>query len=189
VRLTTEMLLAATSLSRAEMQANEDLLRAQFAVSIYRLETTLEAMRTKATAQLAEIGRKAAEISRLKTELARKASLILAYEARQKARKSIARRVVSLLLLLFRSPRCRARLLSGAPGKLPSVDAPPLQTIANEVGSHQAEPLPDLTGRQLVLPEVIGELPSCPGDVDAHSFSQRDMLPSQEAALRGAHRS
>ena len=74
VRLTTQKVLDATPVSLVEVQAGKDLLRAEFAMSMYRMETRLAAMRTKAAAELAEIGRQAAEIGRLKTELGKQSS-------------------------------------------------------------------------------------------------------------------
>ena len=66
VRLTTRKVLEVTPLSLVEVQASKDLLRAEFAMSMYRIETRLAATRTKAAAQLARSGWQAAEIGRLK---------------------------------------------------------------------------------------------------------------------------
>ena len=112
-RITTKNLLAATPLSLAEIRANKDQMRAQFAMSMRRLELTVEETKAKAACQLAEIGRKIAENNRLKVELSKKTTLILALEARGQVRKSITRRVVKVLLFVFiRSTRRSHRLLS-----------------------------------------------------------------------------
>jgi len=114
VRLTTRRLLAAAPMTMAELQADKDRLRAEFAMVTRRLEIGVEEMKTKIGSQLAEIGKKAAEINRLKIELGRKATLILALHTREQVRKSIIERIVKLLLFLFvRSHRRRGRVRLG----------------------------------------------------------------------------
>ena len=69
VRLTVRRLEAATPLSMAEIQADKDQLRAEFAMSTRRLERSVEQMKAKTSSQLAEIGKKSEAIGRLKFEL------------------------------------------------------------------------------------------------------------------------
>jgi len=69
VRLTMRRVEATIPLSMAELQADKDLQRAEFAMSARRLETTIEQLRTKSAGQLAELGRKGDAINRLKIEL------------------------------------------------------------------------------------------------------------------------
>jgi hypothetical protein len=69
VRLTMRRLEATIPLSMAEVQADKDLQRAEFAMSTRRLETTVEQLRTQGAGQLAELGRKGDAINRLKIEL------------------------------------------------------------------------------------------------------------------------
>lgn len=69
VRLTARRYRAQTPLTVAEMAARQDLVRADFAMSMRRLEVIVEEARTKAALQRAEIGRQAAEIHRLKLGL------------------------------------------------------------------------------------------------------------------------
>jgi chromosome segregation ATPase len=87
VRLTTRRLEAATPLSMAEIQADKDQLRAEFAMSARRLEISVEQLRNKTTSQLAELGKKTDAINRMKIELGEKNATIFALEAREKARK------------------------------------------------------------------------------------------------------
>ena len=87
VRLTTRRLEAATPLSMAEIQADKDQLRAEFAMSTRRLEMSVEQMKAKTTSQLAELGKKTDAINRLKVELGEKTAAIFALEAREKALK------------------------------------------------------------------------------------------------------
>jgi chromosome segregation ATPase len=85
VRLTTRRLEAATPLSMAEIQADKDQLRAEFAMSTRRLEMSVDQLKTKTTGQLAELGKKTDSINRLKMELGEKTATIFALEAREKA--------------------------------------------------------------------------------------------------------
>jgi chromosome segregation ATPase len=84
VRLTMRRLEALTPMSMAEIQADKDQLRAEFAMTMSRVEMTVEQMKAKTTSQLAEIGRKSEAIGRLKFELGEKTAALLAIEAREK---------------------------------------------------------------------------------------------------------
>ncbi|HZC55920.1 MAG TPA: hypothetical protein VE396_07715 [Xanthobacteraceae bacterium] len=84
VRLTMKRLEAATPLSIAEIRADKDQLRAEFAMSTRRLEMSVEKMKTKTTSQLAELGKKTDAINQLKKELGEKTATIFALEARDK---------------------------------------------------------------------------------------------------------
>ena len=84
VRLTVRRLEAAAPLSMAEIQADKDQLRAEFAMSTRRLEMSVEQLKTKSTSQLAELGKKGDAINRLKAELGEKTATIFALEARDK---------------------------------------------------------------------------------------------------------
>jgi chromosome segregation ATPase len=88
VRLTTKRLEAATPLSMAEIQADKDQLRAEFAMSARRLEMSVEQLKNKTSSQLAELGKKSDAINRLKIELGEKNATIFALEAREKALKN-----------------------------------------------------------------------------------------------------
>jgi hypothetical protein len=112
VRLTTRRHRDATPTSVAEMQAEKDGLRAQFAMSIRRLEIAVEETRTKAADRHCEIGKKSAEIHRLKIEIGKVTALILGLQARERMRGSVTRRIVKLLAYMFaRSRRGKARAL------------------------------------------------------------------------------
>src|SRR6202142_3501146 len=87
VRLTTKRLEAATPLSMAEIQADKDQLRAEFAMSARRLEISVDQLKNKTTSQLAELGKKSDAINRMKLELGEKNATIFSLEAREKAVK------------------------------------------------------------------------------------------------------
>ena len=84
VRLTMRRLEAVTPMSMAEIQADKDQLRAEFAMSTRRLEMSVEQMKAKTTSQLAEIGKKSEAIGRLKLELGEKTASLFALEAKEK---------------------------------------------------------------------------------------------------------
>jgi chromosome segregation ATPase len=87
VRLTMRRLEAATPLSMAEIQADKDQLRAEFAMSTRRLEMSVEQLKAKTTSQFAELGKKTDAINRLKVELGEKNSVIFALESRERMLK------------------------------------------------------------------------------------------------------
>ncbi len=85
VRLTVKRLEAATPLTIAEIRADKDQLRAEFAMSTRRLEMSVEQMKARATSQLSELGKKTDAINQLKKELGEKTAAFFALEARDKA--------------------------------------------------------------------------------------------------------
>ena len=68
VRLTTRRLRAILPLSTMEVQADKDLLRAEFAMSACRFEMSLEHLKQKNAAQVVELGKRADAINRLKIQ-------------------------------------------------------------------------------------------------------------------------
>jgi hypothetical protein len=68
VRLTMRRLESSIPQSMAEIQADKDLLRAEFAMSTRRLEIGVEQLKEQSSSQLAELGRKGDVINRLKIE-------------------------------------------------------------------------------------------------------------------------
>src|SRR5712672_1645529 len=83
VRLTMRRLEALTPLSMADIQADKDQLRAEFAMSTRRLEMSVEQMKAKTTGQLAEIGKKSEAVGRLKLELGEKTAALFELESRE----------------------------------------------------------------------------------------------------------
>jgi len=112
VRLTMKRLEAATPLSMAEIQADKDQLRAEFAMSTRRLELSVEQMKTKTTSQLAELGKKTDAINRLKSELGDKTAAVFSLEAREKSLKDRLRATESEHTMKLSALRDAERLLS-----------------------------------------------------------------------------
>src|SRR5208282_4615033 len=124
IRIATQQVVEAVPLAINEMQADKDHLRAQFAMSVRRLEISIEEMRARAAGQKGEIGRQSAEISRLHVELDKKNALIFALRTRDAIRKSIVRRTAKTLLYIYVRSN-RKKLKAAAPvasGIAPSVD-------------------------------------------------------------------
>ncbi len=84
VRLTTKRIEGAIPVSMAEIQADKDQLRAEFAMSTRRLETSVEQLKYKTTEQFAELGRKNDTIRKLKTETEEKSARVTALEAQER---------------------------------------------------------------------------------------------------------
>ena len=84
VRLTTRRIEGAIPVSMSEIQADKDQLRAEFAMSTRRLESSVEQLKLKTTEQLAEIGRKSETVRLLKNEVEEKSASITALEAQER---------------------------------------------------------------------------------------------------------
>lgn len=84
VRLTIRRLEGSIPLSQAEMRAEKDQLRAQFAVSVRRLEVHADELRTKMTGQLVELSKKTDVINDLTLQLIQKTATIFSLETQQK---------------------------------------------------------------------------------------------------------
>jgi chromosome segregation ATPase len=123
VRLTIRRLEAATPLSMAEIQADKDQLRAEFAMSTRRLEISVEQLKARTTSQLAELGKKTAAINRLKTELSDKASAIFALEAREKTLRDQARTTEEEVEVRTRTMHDASRALSEREAELARLTA------------------------------------------------------------------
>jgi len=93
VRLTKRRIEAATPMSMAEIQADKDQLRAEFAMSVRRLEMSTEQLQAKNASLLAELGKKTDAINRMKIELDEKNAASSAVKAREAAMKEQLRTI------------------------------------------------------------------------------------------------
>ena len=118
VRLTTRRLEAATPLSMAEIQADKDQLRAEFAMSARRLEMSVEQLKSRTTSQLAELGKKSDAINRMKIELGEKNATIFALEAREKAIKEQLRATEEEFAARTEALRAAEQALTNKQGEL-----------------------------------------------------------------------
>jgi hypothetical protein len=81
-RLRTQRLEAATPQSILKLRADRDQFRAELAMSIRRLETSVERMKTKTEAYLVLTNKKDETIGDLTKELSKKSAAIMALEMR-----------------------------------------------------------------------------------------------------------
>jgi chromosome segregation ATPase len=123
VRLTTRRLEAATPLSMAEIQADKDQLRAEFAMSARRLEMSVEQLKNRTTSQLAELGKKSDAINRMKIELGEKNATIFSLEAREKAVKEQLRATEEEFATKTESLRLAEQALTDKQGELTKLNA------------------------------------------------------------------
>jgi len=136
VRLTVRRLEAATPLSMAEIQADKDQLRAEFAMSTRRLEMSVEQLKNKSTGQLAELGKKNDVINRLKIELGEKAATIFALEARDRGIKDQLRATEDELEVKVNSLRETERQLADKEAELVKATAQLTETTATSDGQR-----------------------------------------------------
>jgi chromosome segregation ATPase len=122
VRLTTRRLEAATPLSMAEIQADKDQLRAEFAMSARRLEMSVDQLKNKTTSQLAELGKKSDAINRMKIELGEKNATIFALEAREKAVKEQLRATEEEFNAKIEALRAAEQALTDKQGELARIN-------------------------------------------------------------------
>jgi chromosome segregation ATPase len=123
VRLTTKRMEAATPLSMAEIQADKDQLRAEFAMSARRLEMSVEQLKNKTTSQLAELGKKTDAINRMKVELGEKNATIFQLEAREKTVKEQLRATEEEFSAKTESLRSAEQALSAKQADLTKLNA------------------------------------------------------------------
>ncbi len=138
VRLTRKRLEASTPVSLAEIQADKDQLRAEFAMSTRRLEMSVEQMKAKTTNQLTEISKKGESISKLRGELAEKTAALMAIEAREKAFKDQARATEEEFTVKTAALREAERTLADKKAELDKVSHA-LNDRSLVVGSQQVE--------------------------------------------------
>jgi len=109
VRLTVKRLCAKRPRSVIDRRAHEDQLRAQFAVTVRRMETAMEDTQAKAASQLCDAAKKSAEINQLKTALRKSYVTVLRFQSRELMRRSVTRTIVKLIVYLY----ARAQRRSG----------------------------------------------------------------------------
>ncbi len=92
-RLTKKRIEAATPMTMSEFRADKDQLRAEFALSIRRLELNVEALRKRLADQLAEINRKRSDQIKLKAERDEQLTIVRELEERE---SELRRRILDL---------------------------------------------------------------------------------------------
>jgi len=114
-RSTKRELAAVSPLGTGDIRAEKDQMRAEFVMSIRRLEIGMENLREKAIARLGPANKRATEINHLQAELDSKAALIVTLRAQAEWHKTVARKIVKPLLYIFARARRRQRTAVVAP--------------------------------------------------------------------------
>lgn len=154
VRLTKQQMVEATPMTVNEIQADKDHLRAEFAMSVRRLEISLEEMRAKASSRYGDIHKQNAEISRLQVELDKRTALIFALRTREEVRKGAIRRVLKLLLYFYMRAR---RLRRSQPLEPSQQQSEELSRLQVELDKRQAA-IFALRAREAVRKGVVRRL-------------------------------
>ena len=132
VRLTTRRIENSIPQSMAEIQADKDLQRADFAVSTRRLEITIEQLKESNTSQRAEIGKKDDIINRFKIEREAQNVELLLLQAE-----------VGALKQQIGASDIRLNIERGHPHELAALSTVPADS-----------PLPEEAGTHLISPQV-----------------------------------
>ena len=178
VRLTTRRMEAATPLSMAEIQADKDQLRAEFAMSARRLEMSVDQLKNKTTSQLAELGKKSDAINRMKIELGEKNAAIFALEAREKAVKEQLRATEEEFAAKTEALRGAEKALTDKQSELAKIN----HELSDR--SMMAE------SRQVELVAVraqIDELKNRVGDAEKDFAATQARLAQERGEFRGRH--
>src|ERR1700742_970321 len=179
VRLTTRRMEAATPLSMAEIQADKDQLRAEFAMSARRLEMSVDQLKNKTTSQLAELGKKADAINRMKIELGEKNATIFALEAREKAVKEQLRATEEEFAAKTEALRGAEKALSDKQSDLSRISAE-LSDRSMVAESRQVE--------LVAVRAQIDELKNRVGDAEKDFAATQTRLAQERSASEAATR-
>jgi chromosome segregation ATPase len=179
VRLTTKRLEAATPLSMAEIQADKDQLRAEFAMSARRLEMSVDQLKSKTTSQLAELGKKSDAINRMKLELSEKNATIFSLEAREKAFKQQLRATEEEFAAKTETLRGAEHALTDKQGELAKLNAE-LSDKSIMADSRQVE--------LVAVRAQIDALKNRVGDAEKEFSATQSRLDQQRNESEGATR-
>jgi chromosome segregation ATPase len=163
VRLTRKRLEAMTPMSLAEIQAEKDQLRAEFAMTTRRLEMGVEQLKIKSNNQLAELGKKSEAIGRLRLELNEKTETMFALEAREKqlieevasARAELATRTEALA--------ATEQWLSGA------------RTQMGEITGRLDDSSRAADGQRVELVALRAQVEALHGQIEAYEMEAKDL--------------
>ncbi len=179
VRLTTRRMEAATPLSMAEIQADKDQLRAEFAMSARRLEMSVDQLKSKTTSQLAELGKKSDAINRMKIELGEKNAAIFAFEAREKAVKEQLRATEEEFVARTEALRGAEQALTDKQSELARINTQ-LSDRSMMADSRQVE--------LVAVRAQIDDLKNCVGDAEKEFAATQTRLTHERGELEIATR-
>ncbi len=114
VRLTTKRIQAAMPVSLLEIKADRDQLRAEFALSARKLETSVEELKKRTQVQLVDIGKKNEQIRVLLDEVRTRAESLRQFEAREQELRAIILSTESTLGVTTRDLRAAEKSVEAA---------------------------------------------------------------------------
>ena len=196
VRLTKKRLEAAAPLSMAELQADKDQLRAEFAMSTRRLELLIDHLKSENSSQFAELGKKTDAINLFKAEINEKAAEIHALQLSQNDLREQLRATQEDLATKIRSLAETERALAGKQSEVGKL-AGDINEHALAADSHRVEIIAlhaqvealksqivdlnvKLNAAQMVEADLRAKLEAAKQDTDAGSAKER----AENAALR-----
>src|SRR5262245_7085857 len=167
VRLTARRIENSIPQSMAEIQADKDLQRADFAVSTRRLEITIEQLKEKNTSQRAQIGKKDDIINRFKIEReAQNVELLLLKAEVGALKRQIGASNIRLNIAQDRPHELAAP--STVPAELPLPEEPSTHLISPEVRiEHDRFPRAALLAP--VVEPMLSKKPTALNDQDDRS--------------------
>src|SRR5450759_1127944 len=163
----------------AEIQADKDQLRAEFAMSARRLEMSVDQLKNKTTSQLAELGKKSDAINRMKLELGEKNATIFSLEARERAVKEQLRATEEEFGAKTESLRDAEQALKEKQGELAKINAE-LSDRSMMAESRQVE--------LVAVRAQIDELKNRVGDAEKEFAATRSRLEQERGESEKATR-
>src|SRR5215813_5663866 len=163
VRLTRKRLEAITPMSLAEIQADKDQLRAEFAMTTRRLEMSVEQMKAKNNNQLAEIGKKSEAIGRLRLELNEKTETMFALEARE---RQLIEEIANVRTELAARTEALAAIEQSFAGA---------QTQMGEITGRLDDSTRAADGQRVELVALRAQVEALHGQIEAYEIEARDL--------------
>ena len=179
VRLTQRRLADAIPVSMAEIQADKDHLRAEFALSARRLEMSVEQLKAKATAQLSDIARKTEAINLLKAELVEKTAVTDELAAKAKILGGKLTQVEQENLEKTTALEATAQTIAAKDAEIANA-ANIIATLNHAADTQRVE--------VAVLNTRIEDLKSQIGDIQQATESTAQRLLSEQSTTAGVHR-
>jgi chromosome segregation ATPase len=179
VRLTQRRLADAIPVSMAEIQADKDHLRAEFALSARRLEMSVEQLKAKATAQLSDIARKTEAINLLKAELVEKTAVTDELGAKAKILGGKLTQVEQENLEKTTALEAIAQTIAAKDAEIANA-ANVIATLNHAADAQRVE--------VAVLNTRIEDLKSQIGDIQQATESTAQRLLSEQSTTAGVHK-
>jgi chromosome segregation ATPase len=187
VRLTTQRIRQSMPLTEAEIRADKDRLRAEYAIRIHKLETQLEQGKLAAARQQVELNRRDAAINALEREVER---LVPALEEHQNARRVLEQTVKERVLVVEQQLSEARKLLEQRNGGLAALKADTVRSVrsldeALQINAQQRAEIERLTmalSTRGIRPRDVGSETKSNGEVALRSELEALRAKSREQA-------